>query len=51
MTRHWNVDSDEEDDLINESDWSSNVAAEVLAALTDAEKKRQEIINGELCEW
>ncbi|XP_061399926.1 uncharacterized protein LOC133335632 [Musca vetustissima] len=45
IARHWNVDSDEEDDLINESDWSSNVAAEVLAALTDAEKKRQEIIN------
>ncbi|XP_073811102.1 rho guanine nucleotide exchange factor 2 isoform X2 [Musca autumnalis] len=45
MARHWNVDSDEEDDLVNESDWSSNVAAEVLAALTDAEKKRQEIVN------
>lgn len=46
MARHWNFESDEEDDLINEADWSSNVAAEVLAALTDAEKKRQEIING-----
>ncbi|XP_075168419.1 rho guanine nucleotide exchange factor 2 isoform X2 [Haematobia irritans] len=45
MARHWNFESDEEDDLINEADWSSNVAAEVLAALTDAEKKRQEIIN------
>lgn len=43
--RHWNFESDEEDDL-NEADWSSNVAGEILAALTDAEKKRQEIING-----
>ncbi|XP_055917714.1 uncharacterized protein LOC129949975 isoform X2 [Eupeodes corollae] len=39
------VDSDDDDDLANEVDWSSNIAAEVLAALTDAEKKRQEIIN------
>lgn len=45
MARHWNYESDDEDD-VNEADWSSNVAAEVLAALTDAEKKRQEIING-----
>lgn len=45
MARHWNFESDEEDDL-NEADWSSNVSAEVLASLTDAEKKRQEIING-----
>uniref|UniRef100_A0A1I8P3A6 DH domain-containing protein n=1 Tax=Stomoxys calcitrans TaxID=35570 RepID=A0A1I8P3A6_STOCA len=45
MARHWNFESDEEDDLINEADWSSNVAAEILATLTDAEKKRQEIIN------
>ncbi|XP_046809736.1 uncharacterized protein LOC111680389 isoform X2 [Lucilia cuprina] len=44
MARHWNFESDEEDDL-NEADWSSNVAGEILAALTDAEKKRQEIIN------
>lgn len=44
--RQWNFESDEEDDL-NEADWSSNVTAELLAALTDAEKKRQEIINGE----
>ncbi|XP_050325282.1 uncharacterized protein LOC126756342 isoform X2 [Bactrocera neohumeralis] len=42
--RQWNFESDEEDDL-NEADWSSNVTAELLAALTDAEKKRQEIIN------
>ncbi|KAM7343585.1 rho guanine nucleotide exchange factor 2 isoform 3-T3 [Cochliomyia hominivorax] len=44
MARHWNFESDEEDDL-NEADWSSNVSGEVLASLTDAEKKRQEIIN------
>ncbi|XP_065366729.1 uncharacterized protein RhoGEF2 isoform X2 [Calliphora vicina] len=44
MARHWNFESDEDDDL-NEADWSSNVAGEILAALTDAEKKRQEIIN------
>ncbi|XP_055854909.1 uncharacterized protein LOC129918418 isoform X2 [Episyrphus balteatus] len=42
--KQW-VDSDDDDDLANEVDWSSNIAAEVLAALTDAEKKRQEIIN------
>lgn len=39
------MESDDEDD-VNEADWSSMVAAEMLAALTDAEKKRQEIING-----
>lgn len=44
--RQWNFESDDDDDL-NEADWSSNVTAELLAALTDAEKKRQEIINGE----
>lgn len=43
--RQWNFESDEDDDL-NEVDWSSNVDAEILASLTDAEKKRQEIING-----
>lgn len=43
--RQWHFDSDEDDDL-NEADWSSNVAAEILGTLTDAEKKRQEIING-----
>ncbi|KAH8284540.1 hypothetical protein KR018_004011, partial [Drosophila ironensis] len=42
--RQWNLESDDEDDA-NEADWSSMVAAEMLAALTDAEKKRQEIIN------
>ncbi|CAD7011319.1 unnamed protein product [Ceratitis capitata] len=42
--RQWNFESDDDDDL-NEADWSSNVTAELLAALTDAEKKRQEIIN------
>ncbi|XP_017108206.2 uncharacterized protein RhoGEF2 isoform X2 [Drosophila bipectinata] len=44
MPRQWNMESDDEDD-VNEADWSSMVAAEMLAALTDAEKKRQEIIN------
>jgi len=43
----WTLESEDEDD-VNEADWSSMVAAEVLAALTDAEKKRQEIINGKL---
>ncbi|EDW32391.1 GL10452 [Drosophila persimilis] len=45
LNRQWNMDSDDDEDL-NEADWSSMVAAEMLAALTDAEKKRQEIING-----
>ncbi|XP_026841804.1 uncharacterized protein LOC6590830 isoform X1 [Drosophila persimilis] len=44
LNRQWNMDSDDDEDL-NEADWSSMVAAEMLAALTDAEKKRQEIIN------
>ncbi|XP_052839324.1 uncharacterized protein LOC128254332 isoform X1 [Drosophila gunungcola] len=44
LARQWNLESDDEDD-VNEADWSSMVAAEMLAALTDAEKKRQEIIN------
>lgn len=29
-----------------ESDWSSNVSPEILQTLSDAEKRRQEIING-----
>lgn len=45
MQRQWNFESDDEDDL-NETDWSSVVKVEILAALNDAEKKRQEIING-----
>ncbi|XP_034476460.1 uncharacterized protein LOC117783263 isoform X4 [Drosophila innubila] len=44
LQRQWNFESDDEDDL-NETDWSSVVKVEILAALTDAEKKRQEIIN------
>ncbi|XP_017078480.1 uncharacterized protein LOC108112747 isoform X2 [Drosophila eugracilis] len=44
LPRQWNLESDDEDDVI-EADWSSMVAADMLAALTDAEKKRQEIIN------
>ncbi|XP_023171235.2 uncharacterized protein LOC111599722 isoform X2 [Drosophila hydei] len=43
LQRQWNFESDDED--LNEADWSSIVAVEMLAALTDAEKKRQEIIN------
>ncbi|EDV98506.1 GH23156 [Drosophila grimshawi] len=44
LQRPWNIDSDDEDDF-NEADWSSLVAVEMLSALSDAEKKRQEIIN------
>jgi len=29
-----------------ETTWSSNVTQEIIQQLTDAEKKRQEIING-----
>ncbi|TDG40717.1 hypothetical protein AWZ03_012862 [Drosophila navojoa] len=43
LQRQWNFESDDED--LNEADWSSIVPVEMLAALTDAEKKRQEIIN------
>ncbi len=44
--RQW-VDSDDEaGDCI--ADWSSNVAADILQTLSDAEKKRQEIINGKI---
>lgn len=32
-----------------ESDWSSHVSAEILHTLSDAEKRRQEIINGKHC--
>lgn len=39
--RQW-VDSEDED----EADWSSHVSADILHTLSDAEKKRQEIING-----
>ncbi|GAB0090163.1 hypothetical protein DMENIID0001_048550 [Sergentomyia squamirostris] len=42
--RSW-VESDEEGGGDCETDWSSNVASDVLATLSDAEKKRQEIIN------
>lgn len=46
LQRQWNFESDDED--LNEADWSSIVPVEMLAMLTDAEKKRQEIINGKL---
>ena len=32
-----------------ETTWSSNVTQEIIQQLTDAEKKRQEIINGKCC--
>lgn len=43
--RQYHFESDDEEDF-NEADWSSIVPVEMLAALTDGEKKRQEIING-----
>lgn len=42
--RQWVDSEDEAGDL--EADWSSNVSADILQTLSDAEKKRQEIING-----
>ncbi|XP_059622198.1 uncharacterized protein LOC132265518 [Phlebotomus argentipes] len=42
--RQW-VESDDEAAGDLETDWSSNVAADILQNLSDAEKKRQEIIN------
>ncbi|XP_055694236.1 uncharacterized protein LOC129796382 isoform X3 [Lutzomyia longipalpis] len=42
--RQW-VESEDEGGGDLETDWSSNVAADILHALSDAEKKRQEIIN------
>lgn len=44
--REWN-DSEDEGNFEPEIDWSSNIAPEILATLCDAEKKRQEVINGE----
>lgn len=44
ITREFDED-DDEDDL--DTDWSSKIAPEILEAMTDVEKKRQEIINGE----
>lgn len=34
-----------------ETTWSSNVTQEIIQQLTEAEKKRQEIINGEYFDW
>lgn len=45
VPRQW-VDS--EDECVGDEDWSSHIAPEVLQTLSDGEKKRQEIINGEL---
>lgn len=43
--REW-VDSEDEGTVELEVDWSSNIPADILASLCDAEKKRQEVING-----
>lgn len=43
--REW-VDSEDEGTVELEVDWSSNIPADILATLCDAEKKRQEVING-----
>lgn len=40
-------DSDIDDDNFSEADWSSHVPPDILSSLSDIEKKRQEIINGE----
>ncbi|XP_062698767.1 uncharacterized protein LOC109401184 isoform X2 [Aedes albopictus] len=42
--REW-VDSEDEGNVELEVDWSSNIPADILATLCDAEKKRQEVIN------
>ncbi|XP_055625243.1 uncharacterized protein LOC129767952 isoform X2 [Toxorhynchites rutilus septentrionalis] len=42
--REW-VDSEDEGNFEPEVDWSSNIPADILGALSDIEKKRQEVIN------
>jgi len=43
--RHW-IDSDDEcNGELVETDWTSNVGTDILQTLSDAEKKRQEVIN------
>lgn len=42
---------DTDDECLGEEDWASQIAAELLQSLSDAEKKRQEIINGELANF
>lgn len=44
----WIESEDENLGDTTDIDWSSNVDADILKKLTDNEKKRQEIINGEL---
>lgn len=44
---HYVHESDIDEDNFSEADWSSHVPPEVLSNLSDIEKKRQEIINGE----
>lgn len=43
--KQWEGSDDETGEL--EADWSSHVSADILHTLTDSEKRRQEIINGE----
>lgn len=42
--REW---AESDDECLGDEDWASQIASELLQSLTDAEKKRQEIINGE----
>jgi Rho guanine nucleotide exchange factor 12 len=43
--RQW-IDSDDEcNGELVETDWTSNVSIDILQTLSDAEKKRQEVIN------
>lgn len=37
----------DDDDESKMTDWSSKIATEILETMSDVEKKRQEIINGE----
>lgn len=39
------IEDDDDDVMPNEADWSSKIPSEKLDAMTDVEKKRQEIIN------
>uniref|UniRef100_A0A182REK6 Guanine nucleotide exchange factor n=1 Tax=Anopheles funestus TaxID=62324 RepID=A0A182REK6_ANOFN len=42
--REW-IDSEDEGTVEPEADWSSNIPPEILSAICDLEKKRQEVIN------
>lgn len=45
--RQWEFEVEDDDDM-NDADWSSNVPVDLLTSLSDTEKKRQEIINGRI---